>query len=203
MMNEVQTPCQEPCDGQWFDCAKEILDLNNIAIHTFADALRKLMSHGRAKYRNLMIYGPSNSGKSFVLRPLQTIFKGMIFQNPSNDKYAWVGADKAKVFLLNDFRWSADCISWSNLLLLLEGDTVKLPAPKNHFAEDILIQTDVPIFLTCRGKITLPGDSEEVSQENKMMEVRFKYFNFTHQFEEKDQKDVPPCGKCFGRLMFS
>ena len=40
------------------------------------------------------------------MKPLQEIFKGTIFQNPANDKYGWVGADKARVIFLNDFRWN-------------------------------------------------------------------------------------------------
>ena len=40
-----------------------------------------------------------------MLKPLKLIFSDSIFKNPANDKYDWVGSEKAKVFLLNDFRW--------------------------------------------------------------------------------------------------
>ena len=36
-----------------------------------------------------------------------------------------VGADSAEVIVLQDFRWSREMIPWSDLLLLLEGETVK------------------------------------------------------------------------------
>ena len=39
-----------------------------------------------------------------MLKPLKLIFSDSIFENPANDNYAWVGSEKAKVFLLNDFR---------------------------------------------------------------------------------------------------
>ena len=65
--------------------------------------------------------------------------------NPANDKYAWIGGDKAEIIVLQDFRWSSKLITWKDLLLPLEGETVKLPAPKNKFA-DVCIKTDVPIF---------------------------------------------------------
>ena len=65
-----------------------------------------------------------------MFKPLQIIFAGSIFQNPATDKYAWVGADKASVILLNDLRWSKELIPWQSMLLLLEGDVVNLPAPK-------------------------------------------------------------------------
>ena len=36
--------------------------------------------------------------------------------------------------------------TWHNVLLLLEGETVKLPAAKNIYSEDIVISTNVAIF---------------------------------------------------------
>ena len=74
-----------------------------------------------------------------MLKPLKLIFSDKRFENPTNDKYVCTGFGKAKVFLPNDFRWSKDLIPWHDMLLLLEGKTVKLPAPKNIFSEDIVI----------------------------------------------------------------
>jgi hypothetical protein len=52
---------------------------------------------------------------------------------------------------LNDFRWSPQIIAWQDLLLLLEGQKVNLPAPKSHFAKDVTFEGDTPIFsLTLR-----------------------------------------------------
>ena len=80
-----------------------------------------------------MIYGQTNCAKMFMLKRLKRIFGDRLFDNPANDKYAWVGADKAEVILLQDFRFCREVITWKDLLLL-EGEMVKLPAPKNHFA---------------------------------------------------------------------
>ena len=79
-----------------------------------------------------MIYGQTNYAKTFMLKPLKCIFGDRLFDNPANDKYAWVGANKADVFLLQDFRFCKEVITWKDLLL--KGELVKLPAPKNHFA---------------------------------------------------------------------
>ena len=35
--------------------------------------------------------------------------------------------------MLNDFHWKPSIIAWADLLLLIEGDIVHLPAPKNCF----------------------------------------------------------------------
>ena len=77
-----------------------------------------------------------------MLKPLKLIFRDSICENPANDKYAWLASEKSKVFLLNHFRWSKHLISWHDLLLSLEGETIKLPTPKNIYSEDIVISTE-------------------------------------------------------------
>jgi hypothetical protein len=45
-------------------------------------------------------------------------------------------------------------IPWRDLLLLLEGQPVHFPTPKNHYKDDIYLTRDTPIFAT--GKKLLP-----------------------------------------------
>ena len=56
--------------------------------------------------------------------------------------------------------------SWTDFLNLLEGQTVHLAAWKTHFAQDIILSGDIPIFVTSiemvqfvgkRGKICAGG----------------------------------------------
>ena len=90
-----------------------------------------------------------------------------------NDKYGWVGASGKEVILLQDFRYSKQCIAWKDLLLFLEGEKVKLPAPKNNFCIYVVINTDVPIFATENDKITFRGPFKmEDSREINMMNSR-------------------------------
>lgn len=182
-------PCSGPCDGAWYDCAKEILDLNGIKLKEFAASLRKVMEEGRGKHKNILIVGPADCGKTFILKPLQIIFKDEVFQNPANNKFSWVNADKARVIFLNDFRFSSEVIQWKDLLLLLEGEPVKLPAPKNLFAEDVVIDSDVPIFATSIGPIRFKAPYGVTNDmEDRMMAVRWKEFHFQHVFPEAVQK---------------
>ena len=97
--------CVEGCSGQWLQCAKEVFLLNGIDTFQFVISIKDLLIHGRGKNRNLIINQPANCAKTFMLKPLKLIFSDSIFKNPANDKYAWVGSEKGKVFLLNDFRW--------------------------------------------------------------------------------------------------
>ena len=140
--------CSLSCEGKRLECAQEVLVNNKVHPILFAAAVRELLLLGRGKYRNVMIVGPTNCGKTFLLRPLELIFK--IFSNPAANRYAWVAAEHAEIVFLNDFRWSKELIEWKSFLLLLEGDRVNLPAPKNHFSTDVCISEDTPIFATSK-----------------------------------------------------
>jgi len=89
-----------------------------------------------------------------------------------------------------------------DLFLLLEGETVKLPAPKNHFSSDIESTGDTPIFATGKEKVKYKGIYNMVDdRETAMMDSRWRYIKFTHVFSEADQKDIPLCGVCFAKLV--
>ena len=192
--------CVDKCEGRWLELALETLRNNRVHFIVFATAMRNLLVKGRGKHRNILIVGPAECAKTFLFSPLQVIFK--TFSNPSTDKYAWIGADKTEIIFLNDFRWSAEMIAWKELLLLLEGQTVHLPAPKNHYAQDICIEKDTPIVATGIGEITFVNKFNQADEiENEMMRVRWKIFKFTHQIPRDEQIEVPDCPKCFSDLI--
>ena len=183
--------------------AKEVLLLNGIDTFRFVTSIKDLLIPGRGKNGNLIITGPANCGKTFMLKPLKLAFSDSPFENPANDKYAWVGSEKAKVFLLNDFRWSKDLIPWHDMLLLLEGETVKLPAPKNIYSEDIVISIDVAILATSQSSIKRrrPYNASD-DRETEMMRARWKNYEFRQEFSSQEQKNLPLCPRCFEKVVF-
>ena len=114
----MEKECVDGCGGFWLECSIQVLQQNKVHPVIFAEAMRELLVKACGKYRNIMIVGPANCGKTFLLRPLQTLFD--TFSNPFNDKYAWLGAETAEMIFLNDFRFSSEMIAWRELLLLLE-----------------------------------------------------------------------------------
>ena len=60
-----------------------------------------------------MFVGPTNCGKSFLLSPLELIFK--TFMNPTFGKCAWVDLGDKKVAVLSDFRWTPETIQLEQL----------------------------------------------------------------------------------------
>ena len=147
----LQGECVEGRCGQWLTCAKEVLNRNGVSDQYFAQCVRELLEKGRGKYRNIMIVGVANCGKTFLLNPLNVIFN--TFSNPASTSFAWVGAEKAECIFLNDFRWSPSIIQWHDFLLLLEGQLVHLPAQKTHYAKDIVFNRYTPIFATGKNLI--------------------------------------------------
>lgn len=192
--------CVAGCGGKWLRCAVQVLEQNKVHPIVFAQALRDLLVKGRGKFRNVLIIGPANCGKTFLLSPIRLILD--TFSNPSNDKYAWLGAEQSQAIFLNDFRWSSDMIAWKELLLLLEGQAVHLPAPKNNYSKDICISKDIPIFATSKSRIQFQGRGSQQTDpiENEMMDARWKVFEFFKQIPADQQLELPPCPKCFSDL---
>jgi len=100
--------CVAECNGEWLPQARDILNRNGIEERAFCNAVVSLLREGRGKFRNILITGPTNCGKSFILHPLAQIYQA--FQNPANNSYAWLGAETAEVIILNDFRWTPQVI---------------------------------------------------------------------------------------------
>ena len=191
--------CIDGCQGQWLTMAKEVLRSNEINENEFSQAVQTLLVNGRGKYRNIMILGAANCGKTFLLNPLNAIYN--CFTNPATTSFAWVGAQDSEVIFLNDFRWSSQIIPWHDLLLLLEGQTVHLPTPKSHFSKDIVFENDSPIFCTSKDEITFVRGGVPDQRETEMMRVRWKIFHFHYQIPFTQQKSVPACPRCFSELI--
>lgn len=196
----VNKTCAPGCEDRlWYRSAMELLKNNNIEAYLFTGAMRNLLSKGRGKFRNLMLVGPANCGKTFLFQPLCDIFK--VFCNPTRDKFGWVGADEAEIILINDLRWGPDLISWDDFLRLLEGQIVNLPAPKNHFARDVCIKNDIPILATGKSAVRHMERNISDDRETEMMEIRWKVFKFTVRIRDEDVKEIPVCLKCFADLV--
>ena len=132
--------------------AKEILCNNKINAYVFAEAICTLLKLGQGKNCNILLVGPANCGKTFVLNPLTEIYD--TFLNPSSSKYAFIGAENKELIFLNDLRWSQEMIPWQEFLNLLKGQSVHLSALKTHYARAILITDNVSIFAASIAPIT-------------------------------------------------
>ena len=177
ILQEVRdSQCAPGCNGQYHTAAITALERNEIPVNSFAKAIYDALELGRGKYRNIYIHGPANSGKTFILSPLKVIYKS--FSNPATGTNAWVGAEEAEVIFLNDFRWKPSIIALADLLQLLEGDSMHLPAPKNFCKRDIEMTRDTPVFATADAPLTLVKGTSIDHANTEMMNVRWRFFQF-------------------------
>ena len=67
----------EPCTckqaSRWHASATELLEHNGISCKSFALAVKELLCKGCGEYRNIILTGPVNCGKTFLLNPLNSI----------------------------------------------------------------------------------------------------------------------------------
>lgn len=196
--NALHTECKEGCSGQWLACAKEVLTNNKINPYVFADAIRSAISCGRKKGNNIMLVGPGDCAKTFLLLPLTVVFDA--FTNPAKATFAWVGVDGKEAIFLNDIRWSEKMIEWGAFLNLLDGNEVRFPRPKNFHNSDIVMTREekVPIFATSIAKIKYEGENAKI--ESEMMDARWKIFPMFHQIPKANQKHLEPCARCFAEM---
>ena len=162
--------CSDGCGDRWLTAVVEVLESNGILVSAFCSAVYAALKDGRGKYRNVFIHGPANSGKTFILSPLKSIYHA--FCNPATGSFAWMGVEEAEIIFLNDFRWSPTTIAWADFLQALEGDTVHLPAPKNFCRRDIELKSDTPFFATADAPpVLIKGGSIDWVSTEMMSEV--------------------------------
>lgn len=204
--------CLESCDGLWLTCALDLLKQNNINKYLFAHSIRELLEKGRGKQRNLFLMGPHTSGKTFLLKPLLTVYP-QHFNNPAASSFGWLHADEASIILLNDFRWETKLnggnIEWGTLLNLLEGFSVSLPAPMNTYSKNIRITSDVPIFATSPDPIRWYAHrfdeprGKKHAKEDGQIDCRWKMYELTRSIPDDEKIDgIPDCPACFAKMAY-
>ena len=164
----LDSPCE--CDRQWLKCALELLERNKIEYEGFLCAVKELLQKGRGKGRITLLTGPTNCGKTCLLSPLTKIFTA--FHNPATGTFAWVGVEDKEIIFLNDFRWERSMITWTDMLLLLEGDLVHFSALRTQYCQDNMLEADTPIFCTSKAPIISVKNGVVDERETEMIQVR-------------------------------
>ena len=199
LQEQTTGECVHGCGGRWLEAAQQLLQRHNITKEDFCTAIYTALSKGRGKYRNIFIYGDTNCGKSFILAPLKVIYK--TFCNPATGSFAWLGAEDAEVIFLNDFRWHPKIIAWADFLQALEGDTVHLPTPKNVCSRVLELNKDTPFFATSDAPLVSIKAGAIDSTNTRMMNVRWRFYQFWNQIPPEEQQELIPCGRCFAKFI--
>ena len=187
------------CNGSWLACALETLRHNKIDRKEFSNFVLHNLEHGRGKGKNIMICGPTNCAKSFILLPLTKIY--MCFMTPSQGIYNWVNAPNKEIIFLHDIRYEDDgerkVVPWNIFLNLLEEITVNISRPKKFFSQDFEWSERQPIFATAENPIVRIRDGQLDEGETKQMAQRLKVIKFKHQYlGDKVNYDLIVCSSC-------
>ncbi|MEM1009295.1 MAG: SAM domain-containing protein [Myxococcota bacterium] len=199
----VTGPCT--CQGEWAGCARQILRQNDISESSWCEAVATALREGRAKGTLVCHAGlHGNEGKSFLLRPLLRLFgpDGCFVAPPSKSAFPLLGLEKARLALLDDWRFNDDIIPYSLQLLWFEGAPFVISRPQNHFAGHLRYCKDDPVFIT-----TLLSDLTEVKAKKglqqgdvDMMMKRLLVFQFTRPIS-LPKNVVYGCGPCFAQFV--
>ena len=201
--------CVSGCDGKWKQNAGQIIEQNPLVDgKRLKKAIRDNVDMGRCKGQTVFLIGPKDCGKSFLLLPLELLFK--TFSNPTRGSYNWVGIQDSECIFLNDFRWDKDIIDWSDFLRLLAGERLWFEMPKNLFPTNYLLDENntIPIFGTGKARTQWRGAYQAIDiSEDQQLDCRISYFDFTYSIpSDKIARRgsagwAPACPKCFAEFV--
>ena len=79
---------------------------------------------------------------------------------------------------------------------------VHLPAPKTHYARDIVFEKDTPMFSTGKQPIIYIKNGVIDQRETDMM-ANLEIIHFNVRIEESKQKEILKCPKCSASLILN
>ena len=98
---------------------------------------------------------------------------------------------------LNEFHYSRE-------MIFLEGDAAAAGRPSGAptLLQKLLCCGYIPIYATIKSKIVYTGTFNlPDDRETEMMDVRWKFSEFTHKIPKNDQRTMQPCKKCLADLV--
>ena len=157
-----------------------------------------------------MLRGPTNCGKTFLLKPVCSLFPN-VFMNPASSTFDWMGVKKSNSLSLNDLRWALRGIqgvniNWQVFLNFSEGQTVSLPTPMNTKSSSIKVIKLMPIFPTTIGEVRCWEKTFSEAQTpchiggNFMMEQWWKSVRFSYRISQKEKKTFQIIKSAFQNL---
>lgn len=203
LMDALQTACT--CDGLWAGHARQILQQNGILVPTWCQAMATALKDGRAKGALVCHAGlHGNEGKSFLLKPLLKVYgaEGVFVAPPSKSAFPLMGLEKARMALLDDWRFNEDVIPYSLQLLWFEGAPFIISRPQNQFSGHLRYSKDDPVFITTLATDLTQLKGKKFLQQGDvdMMLKRLFVFNFTKPIVIP-KSVIPGCGHCFAQFL--
>ena len=161
----------------------------------FSQVVKDSLEKREGNFRNILIKGPANTEKTFLLSPLNVVYRS--FSNPATSTFAWVGTEKEEVIFLNDFKNNSMVRSASNA-----RRTARSPScPQILLFQDLEFTRDTTIFGTTKHDLVYVKGGLIDESETEMMAVRWHSFQFQRQIREAEQLSIPSCARCIAEFI--
>ena len=192
--------CTPP--GLWMRLARDILCRNNLD-GRFQKSIFEALERGREKKQNLFLLGETNAAKSFLIKPLLSIFH--CYTVPDTGSYQLETILDKELVYLNDFTWDETWMKWAYLKRFLEGECITVVRAKNRggnveFDKKIPIvgslYAPIQLFVRAGGKNHFTLHGSETSQMNS----RMQYMGMSTTLEEDEVVPCSPCEACGAAL---
>lgn len=193
-------PCV--CGGRWRGAADELFHMNGLCSTEWRQAVWKSLEQGRGKGSLVCHAGKEgDEGKSFLLAPFYKIFgDDNIFTAPPKNAFPLLDLPKARVVILDDWRFNEDIISYPLQLLWFEGKPFVIARPQNHFSGHVRYKKDDPVFITTLEDDLMALTKNIMEGDRDMMLKRLKIFRFHRKITNPD-RSIPACGRCLADLL--
>ena len=198
----LRAPCC--CHGRWLPAAMELFALNNINVQAWRDAVIMSLDKGRLKGNVVCHAGKEgNEGKSFLLAPLSEVFgQENVFTSPPKSAFPLLELAKARVVVLDDWRFNEDVVSYPLQLLWFEGKPFIIARPQNLYNGHLRYAKDDPVFITTLEQDLLTLKKNILPGDREMMLKRLRVFRFHVKVETPDHT-IPPCKRCFATFLLN
>ena len=172
---------------------------NNHVRSQFCQAVYRALAEGRKKKTNVMLLGPTNAAKSFLVKPLAQIYRA--YKIPDSGNYQLESILDKEIVFLNDFAWDPreTWMRWAYFKDFLEGGGVNVGRPKNR-GGDVWFAKDIPVIGTSPHRIELQvRDGRRVAVdaiETSQMDSRWEYINLSVSVPGDFVVECGPCSRC-------
>ena len=159
IMEHLGKPCR--CGGKWLPAALQLLRRNKIDVSEFRNAMVLAFEQGRSKGTLVTFAGRHGTeGKSFLLDAIKVVFgEDYVFTTPSKGSFPLLGLEKARVVVLDDWRFNELIISYNLQLLWFEGRPIIVARPQNVSSRSIDGGGGEGSGFAWRGFLGMPGVS--------------------------------------------
>ena len=203
-----ETPCPHGDACTYHKAVTEIFkkNANTVCKARLAYSLRNIIQQGPSKHvRVPLLKGPSNSGKSTILYPLDDIFtpKKVSHKPALGSRFGLVNLDKKRLIFWDDYSpvefAHEKTVTKSTFLSLFIGKHCEIQAPQNTHNGNPDITWNRCVVFTAKAD-GLWNPTKVITEEDiKHLRNRCDEFPFHHVFERDAVQEVTPCAHHFAK----